>query len=116
MPHVNINKDKITKDHLINQAWLIYLYFIAADSCYELGGIPCNLHQVLSRAMASPTRNTFQKCREIALVSLDHSFTSFRETKEFELLCENVLRRSKDHAYHAAVFESRKIPESKGWF
>jgi hypothetical protein len=116
MPHVDVNRDKITKDHLVNQAWVIYLYFIAADSCYELGGISHTLHQQLSRSMASPTMGMFDIILSIAMKALEHTFDAFKETHEFEQLCDDVLKRTKDPVHHAAVFDSHKAEPKKGLF
>lgn len=116
MPHVDIVRDKITKENLVNQAWVIYLYFLASDSCYEIGGVSCSLHQKVSRAMASPSRDTFNTIREIAYKALEQSFNAFKETSEFEQLVEAVLKRTKDQEHHASVFESTKVVPKKSCF
>jgi hypothetical protein len=101
---------------IINQAWLIYLYFLAPGSCYEIGISHNDLKRV-SQQMAFPSRDMFEDVRNSAMNMLKEHFAIFRRNRimpeykemvhllrnrwEMKTHCKNTLRTIADNGINA---------------
>lgn len=87
--------EQIMRGRIVGQAWQIYLYFVAPDSCFEVG-ISHKLMQSVNRNMAAPTANIFDGLRETALKCLlDHFSKSFKSSPCYQELLKMVKARGR---------------------
>lgn len=114
IPKVDIFFGEISKDAVLCMAWRIFYYFVCQGAPFECGGISAELYQTVCMRMARPSRDMFREVRACGMVSLDACFNNFKDTREFEVLVELVLKRSKDQAFKSRAFTSIKQKKADG--
>ena len=85
------NKGVVTKA-VTNQAWLIYMYFLAPGACYEVG-VSSAISRSVALNMAKPVRDMFEPTRIAATKVLQHHFSTFLESSEFKELVQKATER-----------------------
>ena len=77
---------------VIQEAWALYLYFLAPGSAYEVG-VGHSVHQQVSRTMACPSKNMFSDIKASAMDIVVKEFETFINQREYTLLLAAVRRR-----------------------
>jgi hypothetical protein len=80
------------RSEIIHQAWIIYLYFLAPGSTWEVS-LSYHVHQIVSRTLACPAKDMFQDVKLEAMKIVNKEFESFINTAEFKSLLELVAKR-----------------------
>lgn len=81
---------------VVEQSWLIYLYFLAPNSCYEVG-VSHRTSRSVGRYMAVPRKEMFEPVKQDILSTFMHHFKSFlNDTAEFTELVAMVKQKYMD--------------------
>lgn len=91
-----------------NQAWLIYMYFLAPGSCYEVG-ISSSISRSVALNMAKPVHDMFELAKVAAMGALRHHFGGFLESREFKELVVKAIERME-----TSKIASKKNKKGKG--
>jgi hypothetical protein len=86
----------------INQAWLIYLYFVHPGSAYEVG-LSHRRRKEVRLSMANPTRNMFDRLEKSAMEAVKVHFRNFKNSYAVKSKIKNnivyfMLRREEEKA------------------
>ena len=77
----------------VEYAWLIYLYFLAPNACYEVG-VSHMTSRNIGRYMAVPRKEMFETTRNDIMSTFMHHFNSFlNDTSEYKELVDLVKNR-----------------------
>jgi hypothetical protein len=95
---IRIFKDSITsqsreeKSKAFDHAWIVYKYFVASGSPYEIS-IAARRKKEVMRQLASPTERIFDAIEQSALSVLKTHYANYQLTKEYSELCKMVIAK-----------------------
>ena len=109
------SQSQIWKTRVVNQAWLIYLYFVSPDSAFEVG-LSHTLFNSVSRNMAAPTRDLFANVRTAVQKVLEQHFDNFKSAPCFDPVFGMCKQRQVNKDKIMAEARAREGPVSTGCF
>jgi hypothetical protein len=100
-----------------SQAWLIYMYFLAPGSCYEVG-ISSAISRSVALNMAKPTKDMFESTKVAVMKVLQDHFITFLTSPEFAQLLGEATARMEARLAKGATDSKGVLPalNMKGWF
>lgn len=103
------------QSRIVEQAWFIYLHFIEADSCYQVG-LSHNIINSVTRNMASPLSDMFKAVRSAAYKVLWLHFDNFKESPNYLPVFELCKERRLNYMKQIEVNHNKEKKKNAGCF
>lgn len=97
--------EKMLRTKIIAQAWLVFLYFVAADASFEVG-LSHKLQNSVERNMANPGRDIFQAVKASAFKVLAEGFPAFKESPCYQPVVQLCKERQENRAQVEAQYRA----------
>ena len=78
-----------------DQAWLIFRYFIASDSAYEVSGLSYRSVKKIMLKLANPEFNMFDKVEDLISNQVYDQYMSFSNARSFRELPARIFKKKK---------------------
>lgn len=109
----------LQREAIRDQAWLIYMYFLAPGAAYEVG-VSSTIARSVALNMAKPEKNMFETTKAAAMTVLSQAFVEYLKSPEFQELLTLAKARMEDKSNGDTAAAPRKTTfpdiKVKGWF
>lgn len=111
---VNQNTNSITTlDSVVEQAWTLYLYFVAEGSCHRIA-LNAEQRRLIQLSLGNPLVNMFDDLEPIAMAELVGFFNRYKGTENYRNLASRALHTAKNILkVEAGTVRSRRSPREQ---